>query len=107
MDDLDPRVLHDLEIATELAIAEVCHEHGFNYSPHINEVVRAVVGFVITGIYTPGQRFDPMNDDEYTDERVKRIVGTVANFMLDRCDDLNELIRITRLWDIAGRNKAA
>ena len=92
---------------TEGAIAEAVHVHGFDFSPHTKDVAQVTVRFVLTGEYTPGDRLDPMDEAEYADESLKQIVGTIADYLLDKTEDLFQVVRLSQLWTLAGRLDAA
>ena len=104
---LNTAVLHEVAIATEGAIAEVCNKQGPSCDSYVNDLANATVTFVLTGIHHPGTRYDPMCDDGYRDENIRRATDTIADYLLDMCDDLERAIRLARLWNLAGRNKAA
>lgn len=103
---LNQGVLHEVMVATEGAIAEVCHFQGSVCSRYVNDFSSAVVTYVLTGISTARDRFNPMHKDDFADENVQRATAIIAKYLRHICNDRGRVSRLARIMSLVDQQAA-
>ena len=104
---LNTAVLHEVAIATEGAIAEVCNKQGPSCDSYVNDLASVVVTYVLTGIANARDRFNPMHKGDFSDEGVRQATITISQYLRHMCNDRGRVSRLARIMSLVDQHQAA
>lgn len=104
---LNQGVLHEVLMATEGCIAEVCHDQGPACFSFVNDLACTIVGYVLTGTMQIRDKFNLMHAEDYADENVRRAVVTILQYLRSMCNKRERVSRLARITSFVDQYQVA